>query len=55
MIHIGKVRILWDSEFRKFQKLHRIFGNYTEAELDLVVSGKMFLRRAPRKRKERPA
>jgi hypothetical protein len=50
MIHAGKVWILWDSEMRKFQKLHKIFRHYSEADLDLIVSGKMFLRRAPRRK-----
>jgi hypothetical protein len=54
MIHVFKYRILHESEFRKFEKLYRIFRHFTEEDLDLLISGRIHLRRSPgpRKRKD---
>lgn len=52
MISIGKYRIVHESEWRKFQKLHKIFRVYDEAQLDAIIDGKVFLHKAPRRKKK---
>ncbi len=52
MIKIASLRILHESEFRKYGKLHKIFHVYDEKVLDNIIAGKVFLRKAPTKRKK---
>ena len=47
MISVGCYRILHKSEFQKFEKLHRIFRTWSEDQLDLILAGKIHLRRSP--------
>jgi hypothetical protein len=54
MFSIGSYRIMHESEYRKFEKLHRIFREYDEADLDRIISGTIHLRRSPGKRKPKP-
>lgn len=50
MFSIGKYRILHQSEFSKFEKLHRIFRVYSEEKLDEIISGKIHLHKNPVKK-----
>lgn len=55
MIKVGSYRILHESEFRKFEKLHRIFREYSEDELDLIISGRVHLHLNPKRKKREAA
>lgn len=55
MIKVGHYRIVHESEIRKFEKLHKIFRVYSEAELDLIISGKVHLRRNPHRTPKKEA
>lgn len=52
MISIGKYRLLHESEMRKFEKLHKIFRVYDEADLDRIIQGTIHLHKSPGKRKK---
>jgi len=50
MIKISTYRIMHESEFRKFEKLHKIFKEWTEAQLDEIITGTIHLHRNPKKK-----
>jgi hypothetical protein len=43
---------MWPSEWRKLNKVYKVFNIYDEEALDNIIAGKVFLRKAPTKRKK---
>ena len=55
MIKVGSYQIMHVSEFRKFEKLHRIFREYDEKQLDAIISGTVHIHRNPTKKASKAA
>ena len=54
MIKIAGMVIMGEKDFRKYERLHKIFRSYSERELDDILAGKIHLRRNPVKVRRQP-